>query len=461
MAGEALVVLNGTAAGSELSLEGEIVPIGREGPFAHVFGADGEVSRNHARVYRHDGRLVIQDLESTNGTYLNGWRIPSPQLLNTGDRVQIGATLLELRGSVTAIRRQPPIISGVHGYQELRPAQRTSVLYVDGLRKSYGEKHVLKGFDLEIQPGEVVGLLGPNGAGKTTFVSVVAGLRPADAGSVTVNGIDALNSPREARGYMGLAPQDLGLYPTQSVRRNLMFFGEIHGLSGSLLKQRVQETAEALSLDPMFDQAAGTLSGGQKRRLHTAMAMLHQPALLMLDEPTVGADVRTRQEIVELVRKLADEGRAVCYSTHYLPEIEALGASVAMLRGGQIIARGSIAEMIAKYGASYIELKFDGEPPSLEVRGEVTREASILRIKTDDPTATVQSVMAQLGPDSARLADIEVVRPSLDSVYLALTEERYSGLQETPDVGAAQPGAPVQAAPPPAPPPPAPPVPQV
>ena len=426
-------VVEGPGVGGTAALDDEIL-IGRSGAQASLFAQDTEISRNHARItVTAQGALVLEDLGSTNGTYLNGWRIPSPQLLSSGDRVQTGATVLEVDAADGLAGRAPAILSGVHGYEELRPEARTSVLYVDGLKKYYGEKHVLEGLDLEIQPGEIVGLLGPNGAGKTTFVSIVAGLRPATAGSVQVLGKDAFADPREARRHMGLAPQDLGLYPTQSVRTNLEFFGEMHGLTGSLLKQRVQDTAEALSLDPMFDQTAGTLSGGQKRRLHTAMAMLHEPKLLMLDEPTVGADIRTRQEILDVVKRLGSEGKSICYSTHYLPEIEELGASVAILKGGQIIARGSIADLIANHSSPYVEVTFDGEPPNLQLRGEITRRDNVLRVKTSDPSGVAATIVNQLGADVSRVRDIEVINGNLDSVYLTLTEERYSSMQPVPD----------------------------
>ena len=237
------------------------------------------------------------------------------------------------------------------------------MLRIEGLRKSYGGRPVLQGVDLEISAGEIVALLGPNGAGKTTLVSIVAGLRRADAGSVHVGTVDALRSPARARAMMGLAPQALGIYPTLSVRRNLLLFGELAGLSGAELDQRVGEVAEALHLDELLDRRAGILSGGQQRRLHTAMAMLHRPRLLFLDEPTVGADIESRRQILELVKDLAAEGCAICYATHYLPEIEELDATVAVLEEGRILERASVAELIDRHGTSGLRLTFRGASP--------------------------------------------------------------------------------------------------
>src|SRR5262249_31994579 len=178
------------------------------------------------------------------------------------------------------------------------------MLAIAGLKKAYGSVVALQGVDLEIAEGEIVGLLGPNGAGKTTLVSIVVGLRHADAGAVCVKGIDALRYPEKVRPFLGLVPQDLGVYPPLTVRANLRFFGELAGLRGKPLQLRIDEIAHALNLEKLLTRKAGELSGGQKRRLHTAMALLGRPRLLFLDEPTAGADVETRMAILAVVKQL-------------------------------------------------------------------------------------------------------------------------------------------------------------
>ncbi len=429
--GELLRVIAGPAAGADIPL-GHDVPIGRavEGPGG--LGGDEELSRNHARIAMlSSGAYALEDLGSTNGTYLNGWKIPSSQLLSPGDRIQVGQTVLEVvlpaDPQRTVLRRRPVILAGSPDAEALRTPQAKATLYASGVRKSYGDLEVLKGVDLEVEPGEIAGLLGHNGAGKTTFVSCVAGLRRADSGTVLVNGVDATKDPLRARHHLGIAPQDLGIYPTLTVRTNLTLFGELGGMTGRELSNRVEEVGEALSLTPKFDAPAGTLSGGQQRRLHTGMAIVCKPPLLILDEPTVGADIRTRQEVLDLVKALANDGHAICYSTHYLPEIEQLGASVALLQGGAIIARGSIAELVSKYSTQVVELEFEGPAPEIAVRGgEAAREGSVLRIKTANAAETAAAALGQLGAHAMRLRNIELVRPSLDSIYLALTEQRYS-----------------------------------
>ncbi len=297
------------------------------------------------------------------------------------------------------------------------------VLQIEGLRKAYGDVVALDGVDLDVQAGEIVALLGPNGAGKTTLVSIVAGLRKADAGVVRVDGLDALARSAEVRRRIGLAPQDTGLYPVVTVRQNFLLFGELAGMSRSELHTRIDEVAEALALTDLLDRQAGQLSGGQKRRVHTALALLHSPRLLLLDEATTGADVETRGHLLDLVRQLATDGSAVLYSTHYLAEVETLGSNVVILDRGQVIVRGGVDELIAAHAKPVVELHFEGPVPDLGLDGSATVEGQLVRLATPDPAATLVEVLPKVPRDS--LQSVEIVRPSLESVYLALAGRRY------------------------------------
>jgi len=298
-------------------------------------------------------------------------------------------------------------------------------LEVRGVKKSYGATKALVGVDLVVEAGSIVGLLGPNGAGKTTLVSIVAGLRRPDEGSVAVAGIDVVKDPDRAQRLIGLAPQETGVYLMVSVRDNLRFFGGLAGLRGPKLHQRIEEVAHSLGLTDLLGRLASQLSGGERRRLHTALALVHHPTLVLLDEPTVGADVRTRQEILALVRRLAAEGSAVVYSTHYLTEIEELDARVEFIDRGRIVARGALRDLINEYGASALELTFDGPVPAgARVEGAIVNGTSV-RIPAADPARTAADLLPRLGRDAAGLRSIEVVRPSLESVFLAVTGRRY------------------------------------
>ena len=299
------------------------------------------------------------------------------------------------------------------------------ILVVKDLRKSYGSLHALQGIDLELQPGDLVGLLGPNGAGKTTLISIICGLRRSDSGSVFVKGVNVRAHPQRARRFIGLAPQELGIYPIVTVRQNLELFGELTGMSKQRLATQVEAVAVALGLDDLMDRKAGEMSGGQKRRLHTAIALLDDPPLILLDEATTGSDVETRAALITLVKDLAARGSAVIYSTHYLGEIEDLDAAVVILAHGKIIATGSVAELVARGGETIVELTFDGSPPSSLDGFSVTVDGPVLRVTTDNPAQSVAPILSTLGPDAARLRGVEIIKPSLETAYLAITGQRF------------------------------------
>jgi ABC-2 type transport system ATP-binding protein len=291
------------------------------------------------------------------------------------------------------------------------------LLCVTGLTKSYGEQAALQGVDLEVSPGEILAVLGPNGAGKTTLMSIIAGVCPADSGRVVIAQRNLTGERRAAQSVLGFAPQELGIYPVLTVGENLAFFGELQGLYGRLLRVRILETAQLLGIKDLLDRKSGTLSGGQQRRLHTGIAMLHRPALLLLDEPTVGADPAAREQLLGVVRGLAQEGSSVCYSTHYLPEVEALGARVAMLDSGKLVAEGSIEALIARYGRGSVTLEFHGPVPSVIGLEGATRRDGVIGLETQDPSQAVGEALVFLGEHAASLRRLDVRRASLETVY--------------------------------------------
>ncbi|AZS69613.1 ABC transporter [Streptomyces lydicus] len=303
-------------------------------------------------------------------------------------------------------------------------------LTLHGITKRYGPVTALSEVDLDIAPGEIVGLLGHNGAGKTTLMSIVAGLLRPDAGYVRVLDKDPVREPHEARRRLGLAPQELGLYMPLTVRQNLLFFAELAGLRGRAADRRIEAVAEPLGLTELLGRRASRLSGGQQRRVHTAMALVHRPPLLLLDEPTAGVDVQTREQLLEMVRTMAAEGTAICYSTHYLPEVETLDGSVAVLNGGCMIARGTLKELVRQYGDSGVELSFSGCPPDLSLPWPVVRDGRVLRVTVDQPHLAVPQVMEALGEAAGELVNLRLVQPSLDSVFLRVTGRRYDAAAE-------------------------------
>ena len=298
------------------------------------------------------------------------------------------------------------------------------MLEVVDVAKRYGDHDALHGVSLSVGAGEVCGLLGPNGAGKTTLVSIVAGLRTPDRGRVFIDGLDIAEHPREARMAVGFASQETAVYPTVTVRENLELFTRLAGYSGAAVARRLEEVAEVVELTTFLDRQARNLSGGEQRRLHTAMALVHRPKVLMLDEPTTGVDIATRSRLLDAIATLtADEECAVLYSTHYLPEVEELGASVAILDHGRILARGRLDELIDAHGSGLVVLTFDGPAPDLpgaDIAG------SVARIATDRPGPTAAALVAGLGDAADRLLSVDLSRPSLETVFLAVTGRAYA-----------------------------------
>ena len=300
------------------------------------------------------------------------------------------------------------------------------MLDVQGLSKAYGARQALDAVDVEVASGEITALLGRNGAGKTTLVSIVAGLRRADSGRVVIGGIDARAEPRRARANLGLAPQETGVYPTLSCRDNLRLFTGLAGLGRREAGAAIDELVGSLGLTELLDRRAKELSGGERRRLHTAIALVGRPALVLLDEPTVGADVQTRSQLLNVVRGLARNGAAVVYSTHYFPEVAELDASVAILERGRVLARGSIDEVIAEHSVGTVELVFAGPAPDLArlaPSGAVTTSGPRVLIKTNDPATVSATLLAGLEAHAVNLRGLTVSQPSLEAAFLQLTED--------------------------------------
>jgi ABC-2 type transport system ATP-binding protein len=296
------------------------------------------------------------------------------------------------------------------------------MLRAEGLAKGYGDCRALDGFDLIVQAGEIAGLVGHNGAGKTTFVEVVTGLVKPDAGRIRIAEVDARRNPRAARRLLGVAPQEQALYNTATVRDNLRLFGSLAGLRGGGLRAAIGVVAEELQLTDVLGQRVGLLSGGQRRRTQAATAMLGRPAVLLLDEPTAGADPETRAALLAAVRRRANAGAAVVYTTHYLPELTDLGATLAVARRGRVIARGSQESLISGLTGE-LRLRFDdrGAPPPIPA-GLADRARTVgteLRIATADPPADLAAVLAA----GCTPTSVDVRKPDLDDLYRALATE--------------------------------------
>ncbi len=300
-----------------------------------------------------------------------------------------------------------------------------AALEAAGVVKRYGHVVALGGVDLTIEPGEILGLVGPNGAGKTTLISILACLLQPDAGTVCVAGVDVVADPGAARSCVGLAPQTLGVYPALTAEENLVFFARLAGVAARAARARAADLAESLGLSAARHRRVGTLSAGERRRVHLACSLVGTPRLLLLDEPTAGADPDARGALLNLVRDLAAAGTAVCYSTHQLGEVEMLGASVAVLHRGRMVARGSVASLIAAHGSPTVELSFFGPAPAPppDIGGSV--QGDTIRIQADDPGELLARWLRAAGGEASRLRSVDVVRPGLEAVFAAVTGEAY------------------------------------
>jgi ABC-2 type transport system ATP-binding protein len=306
--------------------------------------------------------------------------------------------------------------------QARRGADGPGMLVAEGLVKRYGNRRALDGFDLTVQPGEITGLIGHNGAGKTTFVEAVNGLIRLDAGRVSVAGVDVRRDPRGARRLVGVAPQELALYPSATVRDNLRLFAALAGLRRGALHRAVDQVAQELQLTDVLGQRTGVLSGGQRRRTQAATALIGGAPLLLLDEPTPGADPQTRAALLEAVRARAARGAAVLYTTHYLPELADLGATLAVARAGKIIARGSQDALLGGLPGE-LRLRLDGAAGVRDLPGCLASRARTvdgeLRITSTDPPADLAALLAA----GCSPVSVDVKRAGLDDLYQSLEPE--------------------------------------
>lgn len=290
------------------------------------------------------------------------------------------------------------------------------MISVQNLRKSFGSTIAVDGLTFELKSGETFGLLGPNGAGKTTTINMIVGLLSPDDGQVL---IDGSHNPTHAasRKQLGNAPQKLSLYEELTGEENLRFFGRTFGLSGKNLKERVAWALEFAGLTDRRGDFVKAYSGGMARRLNLACAMVHDPKILLLDEPTVGVDPQSRNAIFESIEKLIADGRTIIYTTHYMEEAQRLCNRVAIMDHGKILDVDTVPNLIGKHGGMSVieaELSRSPENPS-QLPGEL--DGTTLRIETEKPLEMV----AELSRKGIEFTRMNIVKADLETVFLNLT----------------------------------------
>lgn len=298
-----------------------------------------------------------------------------------------------------------------------------NVLEIQNLVKRYGDNHALQGVTFSVREGSCFGLLGPNGAGKSTTMKIITGILGADGGHAKVFGLDAEKESVEIRRQVGYVPQEITLYEKLSARENLQFFGEMYGVQGKELKQRIAEVLEEVGLADRAKDAVRSFSGGMKRRINIAAALLHRPKLVILDEPTVGIDPQSRNHIFEMIRKLTAEGVTVIYSTHYMEEVEALCDEIAIIDHGKVVVQGSLNQILDQHASNalYLEAEEMIELPSIPNVKKAYPKGRGWVIETDRILSTIQLLTENLLATGRAVKSLEIIRPSLEQVFLNLT----------------------------------------
>ena len=300
-------------------------------------------------------------------------------------------------------------------------------LEVRDLVKRYGAVEALAGVTFAVRDGEMFGLLGPNGAGKTTTLSIISCLLDATSGEVALGGRPVRVANREVRKQIGIVPQELAIYGELTARENLSFFGELYGVKGAELKRRVQRILAAVGLEDRADDRAATFSGGMKRRLNLGAALVHEPRLLLLDEPTTGVDPQSRNHIFEEVRRLNAEGLTVVYTSHYMEEVQALCPRIGIIDHGRLVARDTLPNLLRQL-KGLIRVRLTRVPPPLRERLKelpdcrvTERDEQTLEVECRDIQATLVRLVAALNETQAELVGLETEEPNLERVFLHLT----------------------------------------
>ncbi len=279
-----------------------------------------------------------------------------------------------------------------------------NVVDLNQVSKQFDQNTVVDQLSFAVRKGEIFGFLGPNGAGKTTIVNIISGLLQKDSGSVT---LFSEHQPGDAyaRANIGLASQALALYEELTARENLQFFGKMHNLSGTDLNTAIERVLEIVGLSDKAEQRVKTYSGGMQRRLNLAVAILHNPQLLILDEPTVGVDPQSRNAIMETIKQLRDSGHTIIYTTHYMEEVEKLCDRVAIIDHGKLVALDSVSGLLLKYGNQY-QIRY-------------SQNNTKHNIATENPLESMRELLDS--NSQADISNLSMQSPTLEQVFLNLT----------------------------------------
>lgn len=306
-----------------------------------------------------------------------------------------------------------------------------SAIEIARLVKTYAgaQSPAVAGVDLIVERGSFFGLLGPNGAGKTTLVSMMCGLLAPDSGSARLAGFDVVADGREVKRRIGVVPQDLAVYAALTPRENLEFFGSMMGLGGAELNNRADECLRIARLGQYADRRVESLSGGLKRRLSLVIGLIHEPEVLILDEPTVGIDPQSRLFIYESLKAMNAAGMTIVYTSHYMEEVESLCRDIAIIDQGRIIAQGGLAAILATNGVGIIKIRVQNAPSeglfqrmqAVSGMRDLSRDGVMLRAVSDEPMAVMAEMIRLLGEAGIGVLSFSHGVSNLEDLFLSLT----------------------------------------
>ena len=304
------------------------------------------------------------------------------------------------------------------------------MIEIKDVTKSYGRQKVLQNVSFEIMEGELFGLLGPNGAGKSTLIDILTGIQSMDSGEIFINGKSIKTDKVEIRKQLGLVPQDIALLEELNAVDNLEYFGGLYGLAGAELKNQIEKLLEVAGLTDKKKEKVKNYSGGMKRRLNIAVAMLHNPSILILDEPTVGVDAQSRQHIFDYIQSLAEQGTTILYTSHYMEEIETLCKRVFILDLGEEVAYGTKEEVKKLVGHTQtVSLTLDRVPAGFDEvlkNSEngiqfVTVDGQDIALTIDQTIFSMMKLIEQVEQAQLVIKSVNVKETTLEEAFLQLT----------------------------------------
>jgi ABC-2 type transport system ATP-binding protein len=304
-----------------------------------------------------------------------------------------------------------------------------SFIDIQDVIKRYGSKLSVDHLNLSVEQGEIFGLLGPNGAGKSTTIKMMSGLLSIDHGDIIIDRINVRRSPIEVKRLLGLVPQDIAVYDSLSARENVAFFGKLYGLRGAALNSGVNEALEFVGLAERQKDKPSTFSGGMKRRLNIACAIVHRPKLLIMDEPTVGIDPQSRNHILECVRTLNRMGSTIIYTSHYMEEVAAISHRVGIMDQGHLIASGT-QEELRRQVANEEKLQIEVSELRPEALEELRQHPTVSKVQVQDTTIEIflrnsqvflQDILFILQKYQMSIKTLTQVEPNLETLFLSLT----------------------------------------